>query len=65
MSREIARVERGCSKSGYSFSQGSLHNTHYHHIPRRPLQMVGKPEGNPCRPPVFFDAALHAAAARG
>lgn len=33
MSREAACGERGRSKAGYSFSQGSLHNTSYHHIP--------------------------------
>lgn len=43
----------------------NLHNTHDHHIPPRLLQMVGKPEGNPCRPPFFFEVLLHAAATRG
>lgn len=41
-----------------------FHNTHYHCLPCRPLQMVGKPEINPCRPPMFFEAMLHAAATR-
>lgn len=36
--------------------QESLSRTHQHQIPYGPLQMVGKPEGNPCRPPFAFEA---------
>lgn len=53
------------SRNVYSSSVGNLHNTHYHHIPPRPPQMVGKPAGNPCRPLFFFEVVLHAAATRG
>lgn len=61
---EFVCVERGCRKIGCSFF---TRESPQHPLPSHPRKVTadgGKAEGNPCRPPVFFDAVLHAAATR-